>query len=412
MKYTQDLKSGLIVSLIALPLCLGISLASGAPLLAGVIAGIIGGIVVGIISDSPLSVSGPAAGLSVIIYFGIQEVGGFAAFAPAIILAGVLQVIFGQLKFGKLTALIPHSVIEGMLASIGILIIIKQIPLLLGVTNYPEVQTLLSGQSVGSSMGALAIGLGCLIAFIIFRVTTIKSWRVFKLIPFPLVLVVLSAVIARFIMQTDFALLSRDFVQVAGALKSLSFADHFQGLRDATWFSPLILKHAAVLAIVASIETLLCIEASIKMDPFKRGTNKDHELLAQGIGNFTSGLMGGLPVTSVIVRTSANLEAGAASKWSTVFHGTILLIGLLLAPELMDMIPLAVLGAILVFTGYNLAAPQKFIQSFKHGLLDFIPFVTTILGVVMLDLLKGVILGLVVALILQKVLKAKDSHAS
>jgi MFS superfamily sulfate permease-like transporter len=410
MKLTQDLKSGLIVSLIALPLCLGISIASGAPLLTGIIAGIVGGIVVGLISDSPLSVSGPAAGLSVIIYFGIQEVGGFAAFIPAIILAGLLQIVFGQLKFGKFTSFIPHSVIEGMLASIGILIIIKQIPLLLGLTNYSEVQNLMLGQNVGSSMGALAIGLGCLFSFIIFRITRIKTWRVFRIIPFPLFLVIFSALIAHFLIQTDFALLSRDFVQIARALKSLHFADHFTALREATWFSPLILKHAAVLAIVASIETLLCIEASIKLDPLKRGTNKDRELLAQGIGNFTSGLMGGLPVTSVIVRTSANLEAGATSKWSTVFHGTILLIGLLLFPNLIDMIPVAVLGAILIFTGYNLAAPQKFIQSFKQGLLEFIPFFATILGVVMLDLLKGVILGLVVALVLKKF--AKNSRHS
>jgi MFS superfamily sulfate permease-like transporter len=296
-----------------------------------------------------------------------------------------------------------------MLASIGILIIIKQIPLLLGVTNYSEVQILVSGQSVDSSTGALAIGLGCLLAFIIFRTTTIKTWRIFRVIPFPLVLVIISAVIAKFFIQSNFALLSRDFVQVASALKSLSLADHFQGLREATWFSPLILKHAAVLSIVASIETLLCIEASIKMDPLNRGTNKNRELLAQGIGNFASGLMGGLPVTSVIVRTSANLEAGAYSKWSTVFHGAILLIGLLMVPELMDMIPLAVLGAILVITGHNLAAPQKFIRSFKHGLDDFIPFLCTIVAVVLLDLLRGVTLGLVVALILQKILKSKKT---
>lgn len=395
--FINDFKSGLIVALVALPLCLGISLASGAPLISGVIGGIIGGIVIGFLSNSHVSVSGPAAGLAVTVFGAIKDLGNFEIFLCAVVVAGCVQLLMGFLKLGGFAKLLPHSVIEGMLASIGILIVMKQIPYVLGIVKFQGYKELFTNfPNAGMFMGPLAIGTICLSLYIIYNTTSLKTAKIFKTIPFSLMLVILASVLA---VTIPLPILEEHFVDL-GHLESGSFWEVFKH-PDFTYILRYdVLKYGFIIALVASIETLLCVGASDKLDPEKRITDTNRELKAQGLGNVISGLMGGIPLTSVIVRTSVNINAGAKSKFSAIIHGFLLLISIELFPSLLTKIPLTVLAVILVVAGYNLANPKLFKKMILHGYKDFIPFFATIIGIVSNDLLIGVVIGAVVAAII------------
>ena len=389
----QNLKSGLIVALIATPLCLGIALASNAPLIAGLIAGIIGGVVVSLISDSPLSVSGPAAGLSAIIFQGIIDVGSFEHFTYAIILAGCIQIILSFLKAAKLTDFLPGSVIEGMMAAIGLMLIMKQLPYLFGSQNYTDLKEVFS-LSNKAHWGALFIGAFSFVVFALYRSKILLKDAFFKYLPFPLFLVLISSLIAFLIDTTTLHLFYEDYVHISQLVASYTPFQQFNETSLSLFLNPTIIKYAFILAAVASIETLLCIEATDNLTNDLGKTNRDRELLAQGLGNAISGLLGGLAITSVIVRTSANFESGARSKFAAFFHGIFLLAAIVLIPNLIDKIPLAVLATILIFTGFNLAHPRKFKAMWRHGMEEFAPFMITVVAILSLDLLRGVGIGL------------------
>lgn len=386
-----DAIAGLSVFLVAIPLCLGIALACGAPLISGLIAGIIGGIVVGSLSDSHLSVSGPAAGLVAIVLVGITEMGSYPSFLTALVLAGILQVVMGVFKAGKLTRLLPHSVIEGMMAAIGIILIMKQLPVLIGKTDT-------------SSHHLLILGLGVLSLVMLVTWDLLYSQR-FKLIPGSLI-VVLVGILATLVLNMTLYRSDVDagyFVQIPSIS---SFSEFQAALAFPNWevFSnPLLYKTAVVLALVASIESLLCINAVERLDPLGRHTNKNRELVAQGIGNTLSGLVGGLPITSVIVRSSVNLNAGAKTKYSAIMHGFMILFVLFLGAGLMNHVPLASLSAILLFTGYKLAHPKHFLVAWKNGPIDFVAFIATAVIVVVNDLLIGVIAGIAIYYVLLQI---------
>lgn len=406
----QDFASGLVVFLVALPLCLGIAMASGAPLFSGIIAGIIGGVVVGALSNSHLSVSGPAAGLTAIVLAAITELGSFQIFLVAVFLAGLFQLLLGFLKAGSISNYIPNNVIEGMLAGIGIIIIIKQIPHALGYDDdYEGSESFFtaSGDSLqllakavdSLHFGAIVIALVSL-AILIFWERLVFLRRL-KIIPGALVAVMVSIIINQIFIVSGSAL-----AVTSGHLVSLPVPATFKDLSALIVMpdfsaidNPKIWTVAATLAIVASIETLLCIEAADQMDQHKRYTNTNRELKAQGLGNIISGLIGGLPMTSVVVRTSANANAGARSKLSTILHGFLLLLCVLTIPFLLNLIPLATLAAILLLVGYKLAQPALFVRFWQRGKYQFIPFIITVLGVVFTNLLQGVSLGIAVSIV-------------
>lgn len=410
---SDDLKSGLIVSLVALPLCLGIALASGAPLLSGLVAGIIGGIVVGFVSNSHVSVSGPAAGLAVIILGAITELNSFSLLLTCVVFAGALQLLMGVFKLGELSKLIYHSVIEGMLASIGILIILKQLPYALGFLSFKKYSNIFdSSLSQQVNMGALIIGLFCLLVMVVYNSTSLKKNKIFQYLPLSILLVVISSVLAVLFMESSFSLDPKQFVNLGGITNGMEVFSYLSFPDFSNLSNLIVLKYSFIIAIVASIETLLCISAGDQLDSLKRKTSPNRELVAQGLGNMISGFMGGLPITSVIVRTSVNIQSGAKTKLSTIFHGSLLLLGLLVFPTLITKIPLAVLACILLLAGYNLAHPQKIYKAVKSGYLFYIPFFTTIFVIVFKDLLVGVIAGQVVAVVLSFMARyaGKDSH--
>jgi len=401
-----DFVSGLIVFLIALPLCLGIAQASHAPLFAGLVAGMVGGLVVGFLSGSHLSVSGPAAGLTAIVLVAIGEMNAFNIFLCSVIIAGVVQLLLGFLKAGGIANFIPSSVIEGMLAGIGLTIIIKQIPDAVGFAKNKTatmddaddgfVFNFISNSLQHVQPAAIVIsviGIGILILW------QTKWFKKIKLLPAGLVVVVLGVVINEIFSSTAPDLYLEDVHLVSLPVAS-SVPDFFRQftLPDFAGFKQArVWETGLVIAIVASLETLLCIEATDKLDPFKRYTPVNRELKAQGVGNIISGFLGGLPMTSVIVRTSANINAGARSKMSTIIHGTLLLICAASIPTILNMIPKAALAAILIYTGYRLCRPAIFKHMWKGGWTQFVPFVITLTAVVSLDLLKGVALGLVLS---------------
>lgn len=405
LKY--DLPAGLVVFLVALPLCLGISLASGAPFFSGIIAGVIGGIVIGALSNSQLSVSGPAAGLVAIVISAIATLGSFEAFLLAVVIAGAFQIILGFIKAGVLAYYFPSNVIKGMLSGIGIIIILKQIPHALGydsetfseMTNFFKKDGGNALQGLWESFGNISVGaaLICFIALgIIIAFETKKLKPLSKIIPGGLIAVVISVVISELIFKNIPALaISSDHlvnVPVANSLSEMvglfTFPDFSVIMNSQVWIV------ALTITAVASIETLLCIEAVDQLDPHKRFTNNNRELIAQGIGNMTSGFIGGLPITSVIVRSSANLNANARTKVSTIFHGVLLFASVLLIPSVLNKIPLASLAAILIYTGYKLAKPSIFKEMFANGKYQWKPFLVTVASVVIFDLLVGVGVGL------------------
>lgn len=408
----DDFKAGLIVSLVALPLCLGIALASGAPLISGLFAGIVGGIIVGTLSDSHVSVSGPAAGLAIIVLGAIQDFGSFNIFLASVVVAGAIQILFGLFKLGAFAKKIHSSVIEGMLASIGVLIIIKQLPYAFGVVNfegYRSIEWTLNDFNIG----ALLIGTCCLTALIIYNTTKLGTFFVFKWVPFSIWLVTLASAAAHLMGNSRFALNPNQFVNIGTFGRDGGVWNAFQHPDFSQLLSFKMLKYSIVIAIVASIETLLCIEAGDKLSSQKRPTSVNRELKAQGIGNIVSGLIGGLPITSVILRTSVNIYSGAKSKISTIVHGTILLLSLLLFPQLLSKIPLTILACILLNAGYNLTHP-RLLRKMAQKTVDFaIPFFATIALVVSFDLLTGVILGQILAILVSwtRKFKTKDLHA-
>lgn len=397
LKY--DFPASIVVFLVALPLCLGIAMASGAPLFAGLLTGIIGGIVVASISGSPLSVSGPAAGLTVIVLGAIQQLGAYETFILAVLLAGVIQVILGIVKAGMIGNYFPSSVILGMLAAIGITIILKQIPLAFGMTEANPFDFENGGMAAFTSTILSSVTWGATIICLLSLAVLIFWPNIKKLnkIPAPLIVVLLGVGLGFAFQGTGLALNPDHFVSIPVVS---SFAE-FKGLFIFPDFTQIFNKEvwivAFTIAIIASLETLLSIEAVDKLDPLKRNSPTNRELLAQGIGNMTSGLLGGLPMTSVIVRSSANANAGGRTRQSAMLHGLWLLVALLAIPSIINLIPLAGLAAILLHTGYKLAKPALFKQMLTKGLDQFIPFVVTVAAVVFTDLLTGVGIGIVVA---------------
>lgn len=399
--YRRNLLAGVIVFLIALPLCLGIAQASGAPLFSGIIAGIVGGLVVGGFSGSRLSVTGPAAGLTAIVLVAISDLGSFSVFLCAVIIAGFIQIVLGFLRAGAIAHFIPHSVIEGMMAGIGLTIILKLIPDALGYVPGPDSESMF--QAIAAAIGNLSpaavvislVGLGLMVAW---SRTPLARLRY---LPAGL-MVVLLAVAINLLWPSLWGgpLAGEQLVNLYVPEQPQQFFEQFlfpdfSGL--ARWE---VWQTGMVIAAVASIESLLCLEASDKLDPERQVSPPNRELKAQGLGNLVSGLLGGLPVTSVIVRTSANVHAGGTSRLSTMFHGLLLLLCVALIPAVLNWIPKAALAAILIYTGYRLCNPAKIRSIWQHGKWNpFLPFAITALGVVSIDLLSGVALGLGISII-------------
>jgi len=406
--WRQDLPASIVVFFVAVPLCLGIALASGAPLFAGIIAGIVGGIVVGIASGSPLGVSGPAAGLAVIVLTSIATLGSWPAFLLAVVIAGFIQLILGFAKAGFIAYFFPSSVIKGMLTGIGLLIILKQIPHALGwdkdaVGDDAFFQA--DGQNTFSEIskamdfitpGAVLIAVISLFILVLWDTVLTKKHKIFQLIQGPIVVVVLG-IVMNYLFKAgtlDFSLADDQVVRLPVANNLTEFFSQFTFPDFSAITNIEVWKIAIVLAIVASLETLLCVEATDKMDPSKRVTPTNRELKAQGLGNIVAGLIGGLPVTQVIVRSSANISFGGKTKLSAILHGVFLLISAITIAGLMNMIPLASLAAILLMVGYKLAKPMLFKQMYKLGWEQFIPFMATVIGILATDLLKGITIGI------------------
>jgi MFS superfamily sulfate permease-like transporter len=407
----SDFASGLVVFLVALPLCLGIALASGAPLFSGIIAGIVGGIVVGYMSKSHISVSGPAAGLTAIVLSAITELGTFNAFLLAVLISGILQLVLGFIKAGSISNYFPTNVIEGMLAGIGVIIFLKQIPHAFGYDK--DYQGNLSfmqddGENTFSELLAVCdhIQVGALIItlvslFILIFWNKVKFLKKLKLVPSALVAVVVGILINEYFIQSgsSFSVMQEHLVNLPvpksleDCMNIIVTPDFSSITNSKVWIV------AITIAIVASIETLLCVEAADRMDDLKRYTDTNVELKAQGVGNIISSLLGGLPMTSVVVRTTANKTAGAKSKMSAIIHGILLLLSVLLVPALLNKIPLATLAAILLIIGYKLANPDKIRYFYRKGIYQFAPFIATFIAVVFTDLLKGVALGMIINVI-------------
>ena len=397
----NDLSSSIVVFLVALPLCLGIALASGAPLFAGLIAGVVGGIVVGLVSGSQLSVSGPAAGLTVIVLGAITQLGNYQYFLLALVLAGVFQLVLGIVKAGTIGNYFPSSVIEGMLAAIGLILILKQLPHALGVdSDFLGDEGFFQGDNqntfsaINNAFNHLSLG-AILISF--FSVLILVFWPKLKklnFLPAPLLVVVLGVVLSLLFQNSNFALKSEQMVKIPVVDGWTEFSNLFLLPDFSAIYNKKIWMIAGTIAIVASLETLLGVEAVDKIDPIKRVTPTNRELIAQGLGNITSGMLGGLPMTSVIVRSSANVSAGGKTKMSAVFHGIWLLLSVLLIPSVINLIPLACLAAILLVTGYKLTRFSLFKHMYHKGWDQFIPFFITVVAVVLTDLLKGVAVGM------------------
>lgn len=407
-----DIKAGVVVFLVALPLCLGIALACKVPLFSGIIAGVVGGILVTLFSGSKYSVSGPAAGLTAIVLSSVSQLGSFEIFLAAVVFAGVLQILLGILKAGSIGNYIPNAVIKGMLAGIGIILIIKQIPHLFGYDKDPEgdeqfIQ--MDGENSFTELvhminyitpGAVIIGLLSFLILILADKPFYKNNKILSNVPGPLLVVILG-VLLTFVFN-GYAFFAIDPQHLVNLPSITNFTELKTNLVTPD-FSLIATGNfwviVATLAVVASLETLLGIEAVDKLDPEKNESNTNKELLAQGIGNISCGLLGGLPVTSVIVRSSANINAGAKSKLSIIVHALLLLLAVFLLPQFLKLIPNACLAAILITTGFKLTKLAIFKEQWKFGLEQFLPFVITVVVMLITDLLKGVCAGIVVAVI-------------
>lgn len=387
----EDLPAGLVVFLVALPLCLGIALASGAPLFSGIIAGIVGGIVVAFASGSALSVSGPAAGLTVIVLNGITTLGSYDQFLVAVVIAGILQIVLGFLKAGVIGYYFPSSVIKGMLAAIGIILILKQLPIAIGYNK---------AAAVSYHMGSILIA-GISIAIILFwELPFLKKYAFFKYVPGALIAVLVGVGLNLFFKTSipEWALSADALVKLPVANNSAEFIGQFTLPNVNALGNYQVYVVAVTIAIIASLESLLSTEAGDKLDPYKRVTPTNRELKAQGLGNLISGMIGGLPMTAVIVRTSANVNAGAKTKLSAIFHGLLLLVSVVGFATVLNQIPLACLAAVLLVVGYKLAKITLFKEMYKLGWEQFVPFFVTVVAIQFSDLLKGIALGMLVAI--------------
>lgn len=407
----HDIPAGIVVFLVALPLCLGVALASGAPLFSGIVAGIVGGLIVSALSGSPLSVSGPAAGLTAITFSAIQDLGQFETFLLAGFFAGAMQLLLGFVGAGSISSFIPNAVIRGMLVAIGLILIIKQIPHAVGYGSDLMVDETYSPESPWSLMteiaralryiswGACAACIGAVVVILLWDWMAGRKYVIASLVPGPLVAVAWGLVFQEFSTGTILQIPDQHFVSLPEhesfkhLVESLVHPDFSQ------WRNPKVYQTSLTIAIVASIETLLSLEAVDRLDPLRRQAPANRELKAQGIGNMVSAILGGLPVTSVIVRSSANVNAGGKTKVSAMVHGVMLLVSVLFLSRLMNSIPLATLAAILLLTGYKLAKPAVFVEMFRRGRYQFIPFMITIAAILIDDLLKGIAIGTVIGLI-------------
>lgn len=415
----NDLPASLIVFLVAVPLCLGIAVASGAPALSGIIAGIIGGFLVGSLSNSPLGVSGPAAGLASIVAASIADLGGiekgFEIFLVAVIIGGVIQLILGFLKGGIVGYYFPNSIIKGMLAGIGVTIFMKQFPHAFGIDKDPEGDfghSQVDGETTTSEImhlfehdvviGAFLICAVSVAILIIWDRPFMKKHRVFQLVQGPLVVVVLGIVLNALFLNSfpslalvgDHHLVNLPVAESFGEFKSFFAVPNFaEGLTN-----PKVYGTGVIIALVASLETLLCLEATDKLDPQKRISDPNRELKAQGVGNILSGLIGGLPVTQVIVRSSANIQSGGKTKLSAILHGLLIAICLIFFPTILNLVPIASLAAILFVVGWKLAKPANFVAMYKKGWRQFVPFIITVVLIYSVDMLWGIGIGLVIAI--------------
>ena len=419
----KDLPASLVVFFVALPLCLGIALASGAPLFSGLIAGIIGGIVVGGLSGSKIGVSGPAAGLAAIVLTAIGSLGGYENFLVAVVLGGIIQLLFGVLKAGIIGYYFPSSVIKGMLTGIGIIIILKQIPNFFGYdeksawnleffeidggNTFSELFAIIGNVTPGAAL----VGIISLLLLIFWDKVLSKKAKIFKIVPGPFVVVALGIIFHILFLGNEYlAITGKHLVEVPVPDNINSFLGQFSFPNFAAITNMEVWIVAFTIALVASLETLLCVEASDKIDPDKNVTPTNRELLAQGTGNIISGLIGGLPITQVIVRSSANVQSGGKTKLSTILHGFLILISVILIPRLLNMIPLSVLAAILLIVGYKLAKPSLFKTMYNLGWKQWVPFIVTVLGIVFTDLLVGIGLGLAVGVAVIAIKSYQNSH--
>ncbi|WP_426432097.1 SulP family inorganic anion transporter [Winogradskyella sp. HB-48] len=419
----NDIPASIVVFFVALPLCLGIALASGAPLFSGLIAGIIGGIVVGFLSGSQIGVSGPAAGLAAIVLTAITALGGWENFLVAVVLGGVIQIIFGILRLGIIGYYFPSSVIKGMLTGIGIIIILKQIPHFFGYDLEPEGADSFiepSGENTFSAIlsavdnitiGSTVIGIISLIILLFWGNILVKKGKFFEIVQGPLVAVVVGIIFYLLTKGNEaLAIETSHLVSVPVPDGFDSFIGQFSFPNFGVITQGDVILTGFTIALVASLETLLCVEATDKLDPHKRVTPTNRELLAQGTGNVVSGLIGGLPITQVIVRSSANIQSGGKTKASAIIHGFLLLISILVIPRILNYIPLSVLAAILFIVGYKLAKPSTFKAMYDGGWMQFVPFIVTVLGIVFLDLLKGIGLGLAIGIFIVLYRSYRNSH--
>ncbi len=407
--FKNDLPASIVVFFVALPLCLGIAMASGAPLFSGIIAGVIGGVVVGILSGSPLGVSGPAAGLAVVVLDAMVSLGSWEVFLLALVLAGILQVVMGHLKLGIIGYYFPTSVIKGMLAGIGLVIIIKQIPQAVGYA--PEVSFSLAQRDGASTVFAFeqllasltpAAVISTIVSLSILLVWDIylsERYKLFRFVQGPMVAVLSGIILYKFLpVYTPYAFAADQLVRIP----EFSGVNDFLSNLSRPSFSLEVFMNgrlyvvAVIIALVASLETLLCVEATDKLDPQRRTTPTNRELKAQGVGNIISGLVGGLPITQVIIRSSANISFGGKTKLSAILHGVFILICVLSIPRVLNLIPLSSLAAILFVVGYKLARPSLFKRMYSFGADQFVPFAVTVLGILITDMLSGIAIGLVV----------------
>lgn len=418
-----DFPASIVVFFVALPLCLGIAMASGAPLFSGLIAGIIGGIVVGGLSGSKIGVSGPAAGLAAIVLTAIGTLGSFENFLVAVVLGGVIQLVFGLLKAGVIGYYFPSSVIKGMLTGIGIIIILKQIPHFFGYDADPEGDFAfmqVDGENTFSELlnvvnfikpGSALIGMIGLMILLLWDKVLSKKAKIFQLIQGPVVAVVVGILFYMFTRDNEaLGITSSHLVSVPVPNDFSSFMGQFSSPNFSALANAEVWVVAFTIALVASLETLLCVEATDKLDPHKNVTPTNRELMAQGAGNILSGLVGGLPITQVIVRSSANIQSGGRTKMSAIIHGLFLLGSVILIPNLLNMIPLSVLAAILLIVGFKLAKPGLFMSMYKLGWKQFVPFMATVLGIIFTDLLVGIGMGLLVGIIVILFKSYQNSH--
>ncbi len=408
--FKSDLSASIVVFLVAVPLCLGIALASGAPLFSGIIAGIVGGILVGLISGSSVGVSGPAAGLAVIVFSAIQELETFQIFLAAVVISGMIQIFLGMVKAGIIGYYFPSSVIKGMLSAIGLIIFLKQLPHAVGYDADPEGDLEFfqpDGENTFSELftmmdhiheGALIIFIISMMVLILWETPFLKRIKIFRIVQGPLVVVTAGIIINQLFAGSSLYIDEVHMVSLPVATSFVEFTNQF------TFFDPLAMLRkdviilGATIAVVGSLETLLCVEATDKLDPKKYITPKNRELVAQGIGNIFAGVIGGLPVTQVIVRSSANIQSGGKTKLSPILHGLLLLISAIFIPHILNLIPLSSLAAILILVGYKLTKPALFKKMYVAGASEFVPFIVTIVGIIFTDLLIGILLGLTVGI--------------